>query len=199
MYNWAYIQDATLAKLDMDEYDDQAEVVTTNLINRFKTYANEAISQICSAVKPQRKYYTCTISEDLVNIPITITDPLFISFSDDNSKYAGNVYGLEYVMHCNDELLEYEGYNTFVCKQVGTYKIAYNAKWCDFTNIEEDEMINAPDDVVHCIPSYIASQCYKVDDEAKASVFRNEYEMFLARIDDTDFKNTHDIIIGGDW
>jgi hypothetical protein len=90
--------------------------------------------------------------------------------------------------------------NQVLCKSLGTYLIPYNAKWFKFYDtISDDTLIDVPDDILDCIPSYIASQCYKVDDEYKSSVYRNEYEMFLARIDDTDFKSTFDIQIGGDW
>ena len=49
------------------------------------------------------------------------------------------------------------------------------------------------------IPTYIAQQCYKIDDEYKSAVYRNEYEAALARLDDTNKKNTKSIKIGGGW
>lgn len=205
MRNWAYIKASCLAKLNMDDYGNQSEGVATSLINRFKTYANEAMSQICSSVKPQLKYLTLNITENLVNTSINIENlknssdvllaPNFISFSYDNSKYSDNGYDI----YCDDSLIDYESHNTVICKATGTYKIAYNAKWYDFSGVTDTTVIPAPDDVLDCIPSYIVSQCYKIEDEYKASVFRNEYEMFLARLDVGTFNTTHDIKIEGDW
>jgi hypothetical protein len=59
--------------------------------------------------------------------------------------------------------------------------------------------LDVPRDILDCLPSYIASQCMKIDDEYKASVYRNEYEIFLARIDNTHYKNVKTIEIEGDW
>lgn len=236
MYTWGYLQSAALAKLDLDEYDNQDEVTSINLLNRFRIYANEAMTQICSSVKPKRSFYEVNIydyikydTEDgiIVNgitlkayqiLPdkrITDIDgnilfyPVgyrikmptdFISFSDDNStvKYHDFMNNIWY-HECHDDDVWYCGYNEFYCKHAGEYQIAYNARWFNFDGVSDDTIIDVPNDVLDCIPSYIASQCYKIDDEYKSSVFRNEYEMFLARIDDTDFKNTHTITIEGDW
>ena len=80
------------------------------------------------------------------------------------------------------------------------YFISYNARWYTFNkSLPDDEVIDVPNDILECIPSYIASQCYKIDDEYKASVFRNEYEIMLSRIDNSNFKNTKTIKIEGDW
>lgn len=200
MYTWGYIKNAALAKLDMDDYSDQSEPMELGLINRFSVYANEAMTQICSSVKPKRKFYELEICKEDIGKIQTITDTDFIAFSDDNSTHEYydfmNNYWSE---HCHDDVLEYIGYNQFICKDVGTYKIAYNARWFDFQNVSDNTIIPVPNDILDCIPSYIAHQCYKIDDEYKSSVFRNEYEMFLARIDNTDFKNTHTIKIEGDW
>ena len=65
--------------------------------------------------------------------------------------------------------------------------------------MSDDELIDVPDDILDSIPSYIASQCFKIDDEYKSSVFRNEYEMFMARINDTNYQNTRTFFVGGDW
>ena len=65
--------------------------------------------------------------------------------------------------------------------------------------MDDNVQLNVPDDILDCLPSYIASQCYKVDDEVKSSIYRNEYEMFVARIDATDYKNTKTFSVGGGW
>ena len=94
----------------------------------------------------------------------------------------------------------YQGYNQVVFLHPGEFYIAYNARWYTFTSTQDDKQdIDVPTDILDCIPSYIAAQCFKIDDEYKASVFRNEYEMFLARIDATDYADSRTMIIGGDW
>ena len=47
-YTWGYIKEATLMKLDMTEQ----EAEQFNLLRRFPFYANEALTYICSAIKP---------------------------------------------------------------------------------------------------------------------------------------------------
>ena len=39
-----------------------------------------------------------------------------------------------------------------------------------------------------CIPSYVASQIWKIDDERKAAIFRNEFEILFARINNSDYR-----------
>lgn len=232
MYTWGYIKNAALAKLDLDS--DQDEAVESGLLNKFTIFANEAMTQICSAVKPKRKFYTVHVFDDIKftqegvivngklisNYNITpdnriedlTTDTIyypvgyrivmptdFVSFSDDNStvEYYDFLYN-KWSHICHDDDIDYQGYSV-VCKHRGDYSIAYNARWFNFIGVKESDVIDAPADVLDCIASYIASQCYKADDEYKSSIFRNEYEMFLARIDNTDFKNTHTFTIEGDW
>ena len=196
MYTWGYIKNASLAKLDLE----QDEANEMKLMNRFVYYANEAITQICSAIKPKRMYYEIVITNENLGRIMSIDDLNFISFSDDISTVE--MYNGEdlIVRSCTDADFLYKGHNQFVCYTEGTYHIAYNARWYTFSNsTDENEMLAVPADILDCIPSYIASQCYKIDDEYKSSVFRNEYEMFLARIDNTDFKNSSTFNVGGDW
>ena len=195
MYTWGYIKDASLAKLDLE----QDEAVELGLLNRFKFYANEVITQVCSSIKPKRSFFEVIVNNE--NLGKLITMPKdFISFSDDVSTITTIEYGTTTLCKTSDEDFIYKGYNQIQCLKQGIYHIAYNARWIKF---DEDTLesveLNVPDDILDCIPSYIAHQCYKIDDEYKSSVYRNEYEMFLARIDDTDFKNTGTIKIEGDW
>ena len=198
MYSWSYIKAVTLAKLDLEE----AEAQTMGYINKFVYFANEAMTQICSSVKPKHSYYEITIGSEDVGKLKTLDDDNFISFGDDVSTLSYVVNGELITEHCTDEFLTYKGYNQFVCKREGVYHISYNARWHVFGNLtqsESTEKIPVPMDIMDCIPSYIASQCFKIDDEYKSSVYRNEYEMFLARLDDTDYNNTKTIEIAGGW
>ena len=201
MYTWGYIKDATLSKLDLEE--EEAE--TMNFLRRFVFYANEAMTQICSTVMPKRTFYTFEVTEEnqIVKMPED-----FISFGDDVNVIEEDIgYGTILQREAFDEDFKHHGYNELMCHKTGKYSISYNARWITFatrdnlTNSgqDDDTVLDAPVDVLECLPSYIAAQCMKVDDEYKASVFRNEYEILLSRIDNTDFKSNKTLTIGGDW
>lgn len=206
MYTWGYIKNVALAKLDLEEQ----EASNQKLLQKFHYYANEAMTQICSTVKPKRAFFEVdvkegeigttpgNVAEGRVGTAITMP-PDFISFGNDVNKLFYIENGRTYCREAYDDDFEYIGYNKIVCKTVGRFFISYNARWITFTNQDGDYEIDVPTDILDCIPSYIASQCYKIDDEYKASVFRNEYEIFLSRIDDTDFRNTKTFKIEGDW
>lgn len=210
---WGYLKDVILSKLDLGE----EEANTIGYFNRFAYYANEAMTQICSTVKPKHTFYEVTITDDQVGKLQTMPDD-FVAFGDDRcvvKTEATKIYDVEldnwrtldprygeckkgfHVLH--DEDFTYFGYNQFIPHFAGDYRISYNARWLEFEEYGDQSTLNAPRDVLDCIPSYVASQCLKVDDEYKSAVFRNEYEMFLARVDDTDYKDTKTFVIGGDW
>lgn len=199
-YTWGYIKDVSLSKLDLDEN----EATVQNLLSRFPFYANEVITQVCSSIKPKYTFENFVIDKTNVGVKQKMPDD-FVSFGDDVC------YMLEEVRERNgetrlikvpihDDDYEYLGYNQVVFKHPGNYFISYNARWYTFDkSLSDDELIDIPDDILDSIPSYIASQCYKIDDEYKASVFRNEYEIMLSRIDNSNFRNTKTIKIEGDW
>lgn len=213
-YTWGYLKRSALAKLDIDE----TEATTLNWINRFTTYANEAMTQICSAIKPKPCFFTKTVtSDDIVNgeysFDITSDDVNddainFISFGSGINtvtyqKFAGTPFEKTVIETAHNDIVTFSGYNTVTVKIPGTYKISYNARWIDFAivadNLRDNYYIDVPNDILDCIPSYIASQLYGIDDEYKSSKYRNEYEMLLARIDNKPADNTGTIKIGGDW
>lgn len=246
-YTWGYIKENALSKLNLGEEEANQQ----GFLSRFPYYANEAMTQICSAIKPNDKFFIVEISDkrdawkklthqfgvycdnticeeehneedanlenkeafwkewmslSFVNEPITLPDD-FISFSDDVADFkaipiivAGQLVKDIDFIEAGDDLLQYYGYNQIVCKQVGTYRIPYNARWFFFTkDLQNNTIITAPSDICDAIPSYIVSQCFKIDDEAKSAIYRNEYELFLARIDDTNFKSQRTFSIGGNW
>ena len=235
-YSWGYIKENSLSKLNLGEEEANQQ----GFLSRFPYYANEAMTQICSAIKPKGKTFTfevlnkddawyklthefgvycdceiCAeeISEEddeyevkktfwerwnslhFVDEPVVFPED-FISFSDDVAEFKAYSCFEE----ASDDVLKYSDYNEVICKELGTYKIPYNARWFFFTkDLQNKDVIPAPADICDAIPSYIVSQCFKIDDEAKSSVYRNEFEMFLARIDDTDFKSQRTFKIGGNW
>lgn len=203
MYQWGYLKDAIFAKLDLDEN----EANNMGLMNRFVVYSNEAMTQICSAVKPKRTFAFFDIHDgkyddngnllENSNLETLFSMPDdFISFGDDVNTFDNGLLR----RGANECDFEYVGYNQIIFHEIGKYAISYNARWFTFTNsIYNDQMINVPSDILDCIPSYVASQCMKIDDEQKAAVLRNEFEIMLARIDNTDFKSNKTFVIGGDW
>ena len=195
MYTWGYIKDVSLAKLDLTEN----EATVQNLLSRFPFYANEVITQVCSAIKPKYTFAKFEIDFDKVGIAQTMPDD-FISFGDDVCYELVNNGKFLEKHQIFDVDFEYYGYNQVIFKHPGNFYISYNARWYTFTKaIDDNEKIDIPNDILDCIPSYIVSQCYKIDDEYKAQVFRNEYELMLSRIDATNYKNTKSILIEGDW
>ena len=195
MYTWGYLKDVTLAKLDLTEN----EATVQNLLSRFPFYANEVITQVCSAIKPKYTFAKFEIDFDKVGIAQTMPDD-FISFGDDVCYELINNGKFLEKHQIFDVDFEYYGYNQVIFKHPGNFYISYNARWYTFTKaIDDNEKIDIPNDILDCIPSYIVSQCYKIDDEYKAQVFRNEYELMLSRIDATNYKNTKSILIEGDW
>ena len=195
MYTWGYIKDVSLAKLDLTEN----EATVQNLLSRFPFYANEVITQVCSAIKPKYTFAKFEIDFDKVGTAQTMPDD-FISFGDDVCYELVNNGKFLEKHQIFDVDFEYYGYNQVIFKRPGNFYISYNARWYTFNkSLADDEQISVPEDILDCIPSYIASQCYKIDDEYKAQVFRNEYELMLSRIDATNYKNTKSILIEGDW
>lgn len=126
----------------------------------------------------------------------------FVSFGDDvcTREWRDPPFYDTYMCECHDDDFAYEGFNQIVFFKPGRYSISYNSRWQIIQpNIRDDDVLDVPADIVECIPLYIASQCYEIDDGYKGSVYRNSYEMALARIDDTNYKQTKTFKIGGDW
>ena len=211
MYNWGYLKNAILAKLDLDDVEND-EPDQLKYKNRFVIYANEAMTIICSTVKPNRKYHQFEIHNGKYDVDGNLLEPSnvntlisfptdFISFGDDVNTIDEDIgYGDRMIRQVTDEDLVYKGHNKVQCFSSGIYSVSYNARWFTFNDeTDDEEELDTPADVLECIPSYVASQCMKVDDEYKSSVLRNEFEMMLARIDDTDYKSNKTFTIGGDW
>lgn len=208
LYTWGYLKDAALAKLDLAEEEANEQ----KLLKRFHIYANEVMTQVCSSLKPHRTFAEFTV-EDTTTL-YTMPDD-FVAFGNDVCKVeyytdGKNDYLLSTIPEnctvwqvkdtATDEDFEYVGFNKIRFLHQGVYQISYNARWYTFTyDTPDGTILPVPMDILDCIPTYIASQCYKIDDETKASIYRNEYEMLLARIDNTDYSETKTVHIGGGW
>ena len=195
MYTWGYLKDVILSKLDLDEN----EATVQNLLSRFPFYANEVITQVCSAVKPKYTFAEFNITKDLVGIPQEMPSD-FVSFGDDVCYELVICCNKAKELELHDDDFIYHGNNKLIFNRIGKFYISYNARWYTFDkNIDDNVEIDVPNDILDCIPSYVVSQCYKIDDEYKAQVFRNEYEIMLSRIDNTHYATNKTFIIGGNW
>ena len=232
MYTWGYIKEAALAKLDISS----DEAIKLGLMNKFPYYANEALTQICSTVKPRHTYFNCEVvhKEQLIGLLkgyygdvdelavfnklpelltnnekaflaeyskyVFINEPIrmpndFVSFTNDVTYIDCGTY-LD--LATPDDFIVY-GDNQLLFKRSGKYRVPYNARWFMFTSVTDDtEVLDIPADVLDCIPTYIVSQCLKIDDEVKAAIYRNEYELFLSRIEDT-YTDSKEFRITGGW
>lgn len=237
MYTWGYIKEATLAKMDLTV----SQAIDMGLINKMPFYANEAVTQITSAIKAKRafaeyevmnrtealeliaRYYKLDDVSFLLKQPC---DKSKLSLNQQNAldnynrlKYVGDIvkfpddffawsddvslmYDFEKQswVDTNDDFFETYGGNAIMFKREGKFRIAYKAKWFKILPTTSDETeLDAPDDILECIPSYIASQLYKIDDEVKSGILRNEFEMMVARIDENDYQTNRTMMDRRDW
>lgn len=124
----------------------------------------------------------------------------FVMWSDDiiyRAPYRGFHFGFS---EASDDCYQTLSGNTFMFCETGYYKMPYKAKWFKIlpTTLDDFE-IDCPDDIVECLPSYIASQLYKIDDETKSAILYNQYEMMLSRIDENDYASNKVMKVRGDW
>lgn len=125
----------------------------------------------------------------------------FMMWSDDpNYILVKNYFGnLEWKQLEDTTYQTYNG-NSLIFTEPGYYRMAYCAKWFKiYPTTDDNEELDCPDDILEAIPSYIASQLYKIDDETKSAYLRNEYEMMLARIEENDYSSNKVFQIGGGW
>lgn len=241
MYTYGYVVDSVLAKMDIDrEYAQD-----NKLLDKIPYYANEAMTQICSAVKPKRCFAEFTVVDKKFVLERLKSDhpnedfeflswpwekvklnqdewhkqcwkeyhsltPLgalakmpndFISFGDEvNKKTILNSYDEREIRTATEEDYMVRGSNCVMFMHSGIFFISYNATWFVFdSNTDYSKEIDAPADVMECLPSYIASQLFKIDDETKSQIYRNEFEQFLSRIDDDHYINNGTINVTGEW
>ena len=82
----------------------------------------------------------------------------------------------------------YTSQNKIKFYKTGKYQIPAKYFWFQFeSGMGDDVEIDMPVDILMTIPIYIASICYQVDNERKAQILRNEFELALARCTATDF------------
>lgn len=150
------------------------------------------------------EYYSYTFIGDIVKMPDD-----YIAFAIGSRAYVTRYhYGMtpqgfivmENFREIADESYLLYGSKTIQFLEPGLYNIPYEARWCMFSSTTpDDEVLDIPSQICDAIPSYIASQIFKVDDEQKAAIMRNEFEILVSRINDNDDTEPEAIIVGGDW
>ena len=151
-FTWGYLKEVVLAKLDLDE----TEANEQGLLNRFQYYANEAMTQICSTVKPKHTFVVFNAEpkttgwvDEIHKMPLD-----FIAFGDDvNTIKTVDDYHNTWIEECSDEDFTYRGYNEVILHRPGRYEISYKARWFTFESLENSTVIDIPDDVFDCLPS----------------------------------------------
>lgn len=175
----------------------------TKLKNKYNVYVDEQspIDKPVELTTNEEIYFWHEFEEYKFIGDICTMPSDFISFGGDiNTRQWTSYWNDVYVHECFDDDFEYKGYNKLVFRKEGIYDISYNARWYTFeATTDDDTFIDIPTDILDCIPSYIAHQCSKIDDQARSAEFRNEYEIFISRIDDTNYNGNKSIRILGDW
>lgn len=154
--------------------------------------------------------YNIYYSYSYENKPLDFPNDFF-AWSDDivykckQFKHANDTvicdytYKDEWIEASDFDYVTYGG-NKVIFKHSGDYRFPYLAKWFKILPTTNDNFeLDCPDDILDALPSYIASQLYKIDDETKSAILRNEYEMAIARIDENDYSTNKTIVIGGNW
>ena len=170
----------------------------------------------------EEEYWKEWLNTVFVNKVYVMKAKDFISFGGDIPlvKRTVNCYGkLDTKQEeAHDIDFIYRGYKQLLFLLPGEYSIPYHARWYtfqstmgpngedfdgdeyeDYDGIDDNVEIDVPRDILECIPLYIAMKGWKIDDEYKSSVFRNEYETALARINDEHFEQNRTFDIGGNW
>ena len=89
-YTWGYIKENALAKLNLGE----AEANEQNFLSNFPYWANEAMTQICSAIKPAEKFLQMTVTEENLHELVTFPDAGHaISYLADEPRYRSIING----------------------------------------------------------------------------------------------------------
>lgn len=165
------------------------------LCNKYHLHYDSIIEEPSNLTDNERLFWNdwknSIFTFDIVKMPDD-----FVSFGADLCLINDGVS----IRECADEDFLYRGDNNLYFITPGIYDISYNARWITFnTRIDNSFKLDIPCDILECIPPYLAMKALKNVDEYNSTVFKNEYEVLLARIDDTYYKTPISIKIGGDW
>lgn len=153
---------------------------TKEYLNAMPHAANEAIEMLCTAGRYLRKSYMTSKDKGealTVNLEYEVPDYWRMGnmevykLVDDTPEPVDGValYGGKYLV--------------FPAEYEGDFEFFYDAKPTTITlSTPDSKKIDLPDDAVVLLPLYIASQLYKDDDNAIATMYRNEFETAFERL-----------------
>lgn len=179
---WYDVKLAVLQKMFASDGTDisNPDEATKEYLNAMPHAANEAIEMLCTAGRYLRKSYTTSKDKGealTVNLEYEVPDYWRIGnmevykLVDDTPEPVDGValYGGKYLV--------------FPAEYEGDFEFFYDAKPTTITlSTPDSKKIDLPDDAVVLLPLYIASQLYKDDDNAIATMYRNEFETAFERL-----------------
>ena len=195
---WGELKLATMQTIFANEGPNLSEDDSNqDYLQMMPAKTNEALQQAC-VVRPLVKKWTVTVSADaqqetvepgvsvtlpvqqgLYHLDMTVLVPRFRAIHDGEVMLdSGGVYGYA-------EEWQIEGDTTLVIpgETVGEYTVFYRAYPQTIDATTEDSVeIDVPAEVAHLLPLYIASELYKDDDLAMATMWRNEWEDGLEKV-----------------
>lgn len=179
---WYDVKLAALQKMFASDGTDisNPDEATKEYLNAMPHAANEAIEMLCTAGRYLRKSYTTSKDKGealTVNLEYEVPDYWRMGnmevykLVDDTPEPVDGValYGGKYLV--------------FPAEYDGDFEFFYDAKPTTITlSTPDSKKIDLPDDAVVLLPLYIASQLYKDDDNAIATMYRNEFETAFDRL-----------------
>lgn len=179
---WYDVKLAALQKMFASDGTDisNPDEATKEYLNAMPHAANEAIEMLCTAGRYLRKSYMTSKDKGealTVNLEYEVPDYWRMGnmevykLVDDTPEPVDGValYGGKYLV--------------FPAEFEGDFEFFYDAKPTTITlSTPDSKKIDLPDDAVVLLPMYIASQLYKDDDNAIATMYRNEFETAFERL-----------------
>lgn len=179
---WYDVKLASLQKMFASDGTDisNPDEATKEYLNAMPHAANEAIEMLCTAGRYLRKSYMTSKDKGealTVNLEYEVPDYWRMGnmevykLVDDTPEPVDGValYGGKYLV--------------FPAEYEGDFEFFYDAKPTTITlSTPDSKKIDLPDDAVVLLPLYIASQLYKDDDNAIATMYRNEFETAFERL-----------------
>ena len=226
MYTYGYIKTAILAKLNLTEKEaleqDLLDTFPYN-INECISQIASTIKPRFDCVRKTAFNHKIPIPVELETIPkdesltqknlrefkikeylsdkILVGDVFrmpqgFIAFSGKSVVERDG----EYHAHEVHEEVVHVGNDKIIFLKPGCYTITYDASWMQFSDRTKDsDELDIPTDILMCLPSYVASQIWKIDDERKAAIYRNEFEILFSRINNSDYRGNKTFAPEGGW
>ena len=157
------------------------------------------------------KYIREVLMKDEFVVGDTVTMPKdFIQYNGESvviqkiryQEYELSVHFYEKLIktELNPENVHYNGENKLVPLVPGEYHIEYDAWWNTIPeDIKEEDELEIPRDVTECIPPYVVSKLWLTDDVQKSALFKNEFELAFARINNTDYRGNQHFVPEGGW